>query len=88
MSSNYSSGFTPRAAYEIRHLSIRAKTRVVRAIKALLDDPFPTGAFVLDETRDIFRLRVNNHRVVYQVREASSLVVILYIQEWPAIGRG
>jgi mRNA-degrading endonuclease RelE of RelBE toxin-antitoxin system len=87
VSSSFSSRLTPRAAYEFRHLSNRAKARLGRAIEGLLENPIPTGAFALDNLRLIYRLKVNNHRVVYQIREISRVVVVLYIQEWPEIRR-
>lgn len=46
---------------------------------ALPDDPFPPGSRKLSGHDDVFRIRVGVYRVVYDVSEATLVIIILKI---------
>ena len=53
--------------------------RVVRAILALADDPFPKGSRKLSGYADVFRVRIGHYRVIYSVAKATLIVIVLKI---------
>ena len=53
--------------------------RVVAAIKALADNPFPHGCKKLSGEENSYRIRVGSYRVVYEVYHNLVLIKILKI---------
>ncbi len=56
--------------------------RVTRAIEALSVNPFPPNIVKLRDTENMYRLRVGDYRVVYEVNTntQSKTVIIHYIR--------
>ena len=54
----------------------RNRQRLVQAIASLSDDPHPHGVEKLSGTKDRFRIRVGDYRVVYAV-ESDVLTVFV-----------
>ena len=49
------------------------------AIAALRGDPRPPGAEKLSDVENIYRVRVGDHRAVYQVRDRALAVLVLKV---------
>ena len=56
----------------------RDRQRIVQRIQALADDPRPTGCQKLSGY-DRYRLRQGRYRVIYEVRDAEVVVVVIRI---------
>mgnify|MGYP001568175259 FL=1 len=56
----------------------RDRQRIVQRIRALADDPLPTGCQKLSGY-DRYRLPQGRYRVVYEVRDAEVVVVVIRI---------
>jgi len=56
----------------------RDRQRIVQGIQALADDPLPTGCQKLSGY-DRYRLPQGRYRVVYEVRDAEVVVVVIRI---------
>ena len=67
------------AEKQLRTMPVDAQRRLVRAMLALPDDPFPPGSRKLSGHDDVFRIRVGVYRVVYDVTEATLVIIILKI---------
>ena len=50
--------------------------RVDARIHSLADEPRPRGAKKLLGHRDLYRIRVGDHRVVYQVRDREKQILV------------
>jgi mRNA interferase RelE/StbE len=50
---------------------------VARALDGLTVNPRPAGAHKLSGAEDVWRLRVGEYRVLYQVGDATLLVLIV-----------
>ena len=50
--------------------------RIVRALEALSHEPFPRGAVKLKGEEAIFRIRVGDYRILYEVHRDRSIIVI------------
>lgn len=55
------------------------RTRIVRRLDALASNPRPRGAVKLTGQRTIFRLRAGDWRIVYEVRDAELVVLLVRI---------
>ena len=62
------------AVAEIRKLPSQVKNRVKSAIDGLADEPVPSGAIRLKGRPNAYRLRIGDHRILYEVH-ATELVI-------------
>ncbi len=53
--------------------------RLLQSIESLASDPRPRQSHKLSESRNSYRLRVGDYRVLYQVDDAASLVTIFKV---------
>ena len=71
--------FTPRADREFRALEKSTQIRLARRIDALAEDPHPQGIKKLAGAEDLYRLRVGDYRIIYQVQGKRLVVLIVRI---------
>ncbi len=67
------------AVKEIAALPKRAQRRVVSAIDALADDPRPDGVRKLAGSEDVYRVRVGDYRIVYQIFDDVLIVHVVRV---------
>ena len=72
----YSVRFVRSARKELEQLPDVALQRIFPRIEALAENPRPPGCKKLRGATDLWRIRVGNYRVVYQVTDAVLLVEI------------
>jgi mRNA interferase RelE/StbE len=53
--------------------------RIINALRALETNPHPPGSMKLKGGAELYRVRVGDYRVIYQVREAVLLVLVVQI---------
>lgn len=74
---SYRVEFTAAAARGWRDLAQQAKERLGAAVSALAESPRPPGSAALrGDLQGLFRLRVGDWRIVYEVDEAARLVTV------------
>lgn len=76
----YAVRFHPSAARELEQLTAEVRRRVARAVDRLAADPRGGEAIKLRGADDLWRLRVGDYRVVYQVRDAVLLVLVIRVR--------
>ncbi len=69
----------PTARRELLSLSEEIQKRIYRKIAVLAADPYPKGVKAIKGGDGIFRLRVGDYRVLYQVKRNRLLVLVLRI---------
>ena len=74
--SRYAVEFTSAAAKEIRKLDGVTRSRVVRAVAALADEPRPPGVKKLSGSDDAWRIRFGDYRVIYEIDDGAVTVVV------------
>ena len=67
------------AERQLKKLSSEARDRVVRAVRALADDPVPRGSRRLTGYDDVFRVRIGPYRVLYSVAASTLTILVLKI---------
>ena len=69
---------TNRAAKSFRKLPKRAQAKIGPAIDRLAESPRPPGCRVLRSSEHL-RIRVGDHRVVYEVKDGVLLVLVILV---------
>lgn len=72
----YSVRFVRSARKELEALPDTAINRIFPRIEALANNPRPAGCKKLRGARDLWRIRIGNYRVIYQIEDAILLVEI------------
>lgn len=71
--------FTSRAARAFRKLPLDVQRRLDPAILALAANPRPPGCVKLSGEDALWRIRVGDYRVVYQIRDDVLLVLVVNV---------
>ena len=79
---------TPYALRQLSALPGDVQRRLRPRIEALADHPRPRGIEKLRGEADIYRLRVGDYRVVYQLHDDRLLVLIIRIGHRREVYRG
>jgi mRNA interferase RelE/StbE len=75
----YNVTITARAERELKRLERSAKNRVVTAIINLSSNPRPAGCLKVKSEEGVWRIRVGDWRVGYQINAASSEVIVIRV---------
>lgn len=55
------------------------KRRIMNALRGLENEPRPPGSVKLQGERELYRVRVGDYRVVYQIQDAALVVLVVRI---------
>ena len=72
----YEVRLSKRANRELALLEQSTRSRIVARLEELGDDPFPRGAIKLQGREGVYRIRVGDYRVLYEVFRKESLVLV------------
>lgn len=75
----YSVLYDPKALKELSNLDKVAVRRVVNAIDRLVSEPRPAGVRALVGFPGLFRIRVGDYRIVYTIKDAELIVLVLRV---------
>jgi mRNA interferase RelE/StbE len=75
----YEIQLTPVAVRELRRLSNPLQKRLGGAIERLRSEPRPSGVKKLQGEDGLYRVRVGEYRIVYEIRDALLIVVVVRI---------
>lgn len=71
--------FTPRAEREFKSLDGSVRGRIKQRIDSLAEKPYPPGIKRIEGEDELYRLRVGDYRILYQVKERILLVLVVRI---------
>lgn len=77
----YAVQYDPKALKELAKSDKPVARRIVRAVDALAADPRPGGARPLVGFSNLWRIRVGDHRVIYTIRDADLVVLVLRVAD-------
>lgn len=80
MAAKYAVVFARSARRELEALNATLVARIVPRIEALAHDPRPPGCRKLRGSRNLWRIRVGDYRVVYAVADRERLVDIRVVR--------
>jgi mRNA interferase RelE/StbE len=68
------------ARKELRDLADPLLSRIVNAMRALATDPRPSGCRKLIGSRDRWRVRVGDYRIVYAIDDSAKAVTVIRVR--------
>lgn len=69
----------PSAAKVIRKLDRSTQAKVVRLLDALAQEPRPGGVVKLEGDDNLWRVRIGDYRVVYEIHDGKLIVLVLRV---------
>ena len=67
------------AERQLKKIRREDKIRILRSISLLAGDPRPVGCRKISGYDDIYRIRIGNYRVIYEIDGKRIVIVILKI---------
>jgi mRNA interferase RelE/StbE len=71
--------FTPAALRQLGSLPRKDQVKIASKVDALGSDPRPPGCAKLRMSEDIYRIRSGDYRILYQVKDAALLVLVIKV---------
>jgi mRNA interferase RelE/StbE len=69
--------FSPAAERQFKKIPKEVQIRLKHRIDILAENPFPRGVKKLSAEETLYRLRLGDYRIVYQVQGKALLILIL-----------
>jgi mRNA interferase RelE/StbE len=69
----------PTAEKSLDKLPHPIRGRIVDALKQLRDNPRPTQSVKLTGDENLWRIRIGNYRMVYEIHDAKLVVLVLRV---------
>jgi mRNA interferase RelE/StbE len=77
---DYSVVFARSASKELRSLDAALALRILKRIESLSSNPRPPGIVKLEGSRDLWRVRVGDWRVIYRIVDRECLVDVISVR--------
>ena len=71
--------FAPRAERDFKALDGSIRGRIARRIQSLADNPYPQGIKKIEGEEELYRLRVGDYRILYQVQRQRVVILVVGI---------
>lgn len=81
MSVAYQVIIQPSAAKAIRKLDRDTQAKVVRLLEALAAEPRPVGVVKMAGDDNLWRVRIGDYRVVYEIHDRKLIVLIVRVAD-------
>ena len=76
---SYEVQILPKVARQIKALSVEVRQDISLTIRSLANEPRPIGVKKLSGEKDVYRVRVGNYRVLYQIVDKVLVVVVVSV---------
>ncbi len=70
----------PSVEKDLRRLPKKIVSNVMTRIQKLQNEPFPQGVTRLEGSERLYRLRVGDYRIIYEVDTYAKEVIIQYVR--------
>ncbi len=77
---SYSIILKPSVEKDLRPLPKSAVARVIDQIERLKNDPLPRQAIKLSGAERLYRIRVGDYRIIYEVDSKAKHVIVHYVR--------
>jgi mRNA interferase RelE/StbE len=75
----YAVEFSPSARREFRKLAPEIQRSLRPRLDALSNEPRPTGAKKLKGSDELWRIRVSDYRIIYEIRDRILVVLVVRV---------
>lgn len=83
----YQVEMSPAAKRQIRKLPQTTQDRILDKLEELAKNPRPPGASILENTDGLYRMRVGDYRVLYQVEDQVLMVLVVRVDHRSVVYR-
>jgi mRNA interferase RelE/StbE len=77
---SYNVSFKPSVVKDLRHLPKPVVARVIESIESLKTDPFPRQAIKLSGAERLYRIRMGEYRIVYEIDIRAKHLMVHYVR--------
>lgn len=77
---SYNIDFKPSVHKDFRRLPKSVVERVMKRIGKLQEEPFPNGVEKLEGADRLYRIRIGDYRVIYEVNTQTLGIMVLYVR--------
>ncbi len=67
------------AKKELKKLDKQIVPRILQAVENLVDNPYPSGSKKLIGSDSIYRIRVGDYRIVYNIKSSVLIIEIIKV---------
>jgi len=79
---SYELYFSTRASKYLKKLNKTTQTRITEKLESLTRDPYPSDIRkIMGRKEKLFRIRVGNYRILYEVYEEEQTLLIINIDK-------
>ena len=75
----YAVHFKPSVDRQLQRLPVSTQKRIVGEVAALGENPRPAGVVKLAGTDTLWRIRVGDYRVIYEIHDTRLIVLVLRV---------
>jgi mRNA interferase RelE/StbE len=69
----------PAAEKDLDKVPRSVRRRIIDALESLRNDPRPAGVVKLTDKEDLWRVRVGEYRIVYEIDDQRAIVTVLRV---------
>jgi len=77
---SYNLSYRPSVEKDLQSIPRTFITRIIARIERLPSDPFPPQSIKLQGAERLYRLRVGDYRIVYEVDSAAMRIIVQYVR--------
>jgi mRNA interferase RelE/StbE len=77
---SYNVSFKPSVVKDLRHLPKPVVARILESIESLKTDPFPRQAIKLSGAERLYRIRMGEYRIVYEIDIRAKQLIVHYVR--------
>mgnify|MGYP001581088001 CR=1 FL=1 len=70
----------PSAEKQLNRIPSKVAEKITEVIVKLQENPFPTNSKKLQAETDIYRIRVGDYRIVYEIEKITQQIVVAKIK--------
>ena len=78
----------PSAHRDLKRLTKAVQIRIAVRLRGLVENPRPTGMVKLAGTENLWRIRIGDYRVVYEIHDDRLIVLVVRVAHRKDVYRG
>lgn len=75
----YEVEITPAAKRQIKKLTKSIQQLIVKRLEELVENPRPPGVLKMETEENLYRVRVGDYRIIYQIQDLMLLIVVVKV---------
>ena len=75
----YEVEITPAAKRQIKKLTKSVQSVIIERLEQLAIEPRPLGVLKMEGEEDLYRVRVGDYRIIYEIQDRVLLIVVVKV---------